>query len=39
MDITATLGVFCRLVGIAGADEMDVALYFLHQLFLWTEKH
>ena len=24
------LGVFCRLVGIAGADEMDVALYFLH---------
>ena len=23
-------GVFCRLVGIAGADEMDVALYFLH---------
>ena len=24
------LGAFCRLVGIAGADEMDVALYFLH---------
>ena len=24
------LGVFCRLVGIAGADEVDVALYFLH---------
>ena len=30
-------GVFCRLVGITRADKVDVALYFLHQLFLWTE--
>ena len=29
--------VFCGLVGIARAFEMDVALYLLHQFSLWSE--